>query len=92
MNITEIYRSGISHFKLPINKSIWGLEIGDKGLKAVQASFRNGELLVDAIDRIDYSLIDHENKSKNPELVEEAVRIFKERNLINKSDKVIVSL
>ena len=92
MNIREIYRSGINLFKLPINKSVWGLEIGEKGLKAVKASFRDGELFVDAIDRIDYSSIDHENKPKNSELVEEAVRIFKERNLINNSDKVIVSL
>ncbi len=92
MNISEIYRSGINLFKLPINRSVWGLEIGEKGLKAIKASFRDGELFVDAIDRIDYSSTDHENRPKNPELIEEAVRVFKERNLINNSDKVIVSL
>jgi type IV pilus assembly protein PilM len=92
MNIKEIYRLGISPFKLSINKSAWGLEIGEKGLKAVKASFRDGELFVDAIDRIDYSSIGHENRPKVSEPVEEAVRLFKERNLINNSDKVIVSL
>ncbi len=91
MNINKIYRSGISLFKLPINKSAWGLEIGERGLKAVKASFRDGELFVDAIDEIGYST-DHENRPNNSELVEEAVRVFKERNLINNSDKVIVSL
>ncbi len=90
MNIRKIYKLGISPFKLSINKSVWGLEIGDKGLKAVKASFRDGELFVDAIDKIDYS-IDYKNRPNNPELVKEAVRIFKERNLINDSDKVIVS-
>ncbi len=91
MNINKIYRSGISLFKLPINKSAWGLEIGERGLKAVKVSFRDGELFVDAIDEIGYST-DHENRPNNSELVEEAVRVFKERNLINNSDKVIVSL
>ncbi len=92
MNISEIYRIGINSVKLPWNKSAWGLEIGGQGLKAVKASFRGGELFVDAIDRIDYSSIDHKNRHKTLELVEEAVKIFKERNLINNSDKVIVSL
>ena len=74
------------------DKSSWGLEIGDSELKAVKASTRDGELFVEAIDRIDYSSIDHENMPKKPELIKAAVNVFKERNSISKSDKIIVSL
>ncbi len=91
MNIREIYRLGISPFKLSTNKSVWGLEIGDKRLKAVNACFSEGKLFIDSIDVIDYSSIGTKNGTNNPELIEDAVRIFKERNLIN-SDKIIVSL
>ena len=58
----------------------------------MKASSRDGELFVEAIDRIDYSSPEHEITPKKSELIESAVAIFKERNLINKSDKIIVSL
>ncbi len=91
MNIREIYRLGISTFKLSTNKSVWGLEISDKRLKAVNACFSKGKLLIDSIDVIEYSSIGIKSGPNNPELIEEALRIFKERNLIN-CDKIIVSL
>jgi Tfp pilus assembly PilM family ATPase len=58
----------------------------------VKASSRDGELFVEAIDRIDYSSLNYEITPKKPELIERAVGSFKERNLINKSDKIIISL
>ena len=92
MNFRAIYKKGSKAVGLSGDKSAWGLEIGDSGIKAVKASSRDGELFVEAIDRIDYSSLEHEITPKKPELIESAVTIFKERNLINKSDKVIVSL
>ncbi len=92
MNFRAIYKKGSSSIGLPGNKSAWGLEIGDGRIKAVKASFREGKLFIEAIDRIDYSSQDHEKSLKKPELIEEAIGIFKKRNLINKSDKIIVSL
>ena len=92
MNLREIYEKGSNSIGLSGDKSAWGLEIGDSGIKAVKASSRDGKLFVEAIDRIDYSSQSDETTLKKPELIEEAVGIFKERNLINKSDKIIVSL
>ena len=92
MNFRTIYKKGLDSVRLPGGKSAWGLEIGNSGLKAVKASARDRELYIEAIDRIDYSSIEHESTSKKPELTESAVNIFKDRNLINKSDKIIVSL
>ncbi|MDP7466591.1 MAG: pilus assembly protein PilM, partial [Candidatus Pacebacteria bacterium] len=92
MNFRAIYKKGLNSVRLSGGKSAWGLEIGDSGLKAVKASARDGELFIEAIDRIDYSSIEHEVTSKKPDLIEDAVNIFKERNLISKSDKIIVSL
>ena len=92
MSFREIYKKGLDSVRLSGGKSAWGLEIGDSGLKAVKASARDRELYIEVIDRIDYSSIEHGTTSKKPELIEGAVNIFKERNLISKSDKIIVSL
>ena len=92
MNFRAIYKKGFSSVGLSGDKSTWGLEIGESGIKAVKASSRDGELFVEAIDRIDYSSQDHDSTLTKPELIEGAVGIFKERNLIKKSDKIIVSL
>ncbi|MBC8551710.1 MAG: pilus assembly protein PilM [Candidatus Brocadiales bacterium] len=92
MNLREIYEKGSNSIGLSGDKSAWGLEIGDSGIKAVKASSRDGKLFVEAIDRIDYSSQGEETTLKKPELIKEAVGVFKERNLISKSDKIIVSL
>lgn len=92
MNFSAAYSKVLGSVRLSGDKSAWGLETGDSELKAVKASTRDGELFVEAIDRIDYSSIDHGNMLKKPEIIEMAVEIFKERNLISKSDKIIVSL
>ncbi len=92
MNFRSIYKKGFNSIGLSADKSAWGLEIGDSGIRAVKASSRDGELLVGAIDRIDYSSLEQEFTPKKPELIESAIGIFKDRNLINKSDKIIVSL
>ena len=92
MSFREIYKKGLDSVRLSGGKSAWDLEIGDSGLKAVKASARDRELYIEVIDRIDYSSIEHGTTSKKPELIEDAVNIFKERNLISKSDKIIVSL
>ena len=92
MSFREIYKKGLDSVRLSGGKSAWDLEIGDSGLKAVKASARDRELYIEAIDRIDYSSIEHEITSKKPDLIEGTVNIFKERNLISKSDKIIFSL
>ena len=92
MSFREIYKKGASSIGLSGDKRAWGLEIGDSGIKAVKASFREGKLFIEAIDRIDYSSQDGEITLKKSEFIEKAVGIFKKCNLINKSDKIIISL
>ncbi len=92
MSLREIYKKGFNSVGLSGNKTAWGLEIGDAGIKAVRASFHDGKLIVEAIDRIDYPLQGYEAALKKQELIENAIDVFKERNLIKKSDKIIVSL
>ncbi|KKL27245.1 hypothetical protein LCGC14_2387110, partial [marine sediment metagenome] len=70
----------------------WGLEIGDKELKAAKVGFRNGKLFVEAIDRFEYSSIKQEMTVGESELTEEAVNVFKKRNLISASDKIVASI
>ena len=67
MSFREIYKKGLDSVRLSGGKSAWGLEIGDSGLKAVKASARDRELYIEAIDRIDYSSIEHEITSKKPD-------------------------
>jgi Tfp pilus assembly PilM family ATPase len=92
MSFRAIYKKGLKAVGLSGDKSAWGLEICDSGIKTVKASSRDGELFVEVIDRVDYSSSEHEITPKKSELIESAIAIFKERNLINKSDKIIVSL
>lgn len=92
MNLKAIYRTGLGPFRLAGDTRAWGLEITDSELRAVKARFHDGELIIDAIDRIDFSSIVHDVPPKRAVLIEEAVNLFKERNPINNSDKVIVSL
>ncbi len=73
-------------------KGAWGLAIGDEELKAVKVESHDGELLIEAVDRVEYSAISQEFTSEKSELIEEAVSVFAKRNLIEKSDKIIVSL
>ena len=70
MNFIEIYKKGSSSVGLSGNKSAWGLEIGDCGIKAVRASVHEVKLSVEAVDRIDYSSQDGEITLKKPELIE----------------------
>ena len=92
MNIRAIYEKWSNYVGLSGDKSVWGLEVCDSGIKAAKASFHDGKLIVEAIDRIDYSSQDHEITLDKPGRVEDAIGIFKERNLIKKSDKITVSL
>ena len=69
MNFRAIYKKGLDSVRLSGGKSAWGLEIGDSGLKAVKASARDRELYIEAIDRIDYSSIEHGIASKKPDLI-----------------------
>lgn len=73
-------------------KGAWGLAIGDEELKAVKVESHDGELLIEAVDRVEYSAISQELTSEKSELIEEAVSVFAKRNLIEKSDKIFVSL
>lgn len=92
MKLGNLYKESQNLFNPSGGKSAWGLEIGDKELKAAKVKFHNGELLVEAIDRIEYSTIGQGIVLEKHELIEKAVNIFKERNLISGSDKVIASI
>ena len=92
MNFREIYKKGFNSVGLSGDKSAWGLEIGDSELRAVKARSRDGELIIEAIDRIDFSSEEHDAALKSTVIIENAINTFKERNLINKSDRIIVSI
>jgi type IV pilus assembly protein PilM len=92
MNFGNIYKKGLGSLNPSRGKGTWGLEIGDKELKAAKVRFRNGKLLVEAIDRVEYSTVNQGMTLGNPELIEKAVTVFKGRNLVNESDKIIASI
>ena len=92
LKLGNFYKKGLGSIKMSRHKSAWGLEIGDKELKAAKVSFHDGELLVEAVDRIEYSSINQEKKLEKAELIEGAVNVFVERNLIKKTDKIIASI
>jgi len=88
----EFYKKSVDLFGSSRDKSAWGLEIGDKELKAVKVRFHNGELFVEAIDRFGYSATNQGIAFEKPELAEEVISDFKKRNLIKESDKIIASI
>ena len=88
----EFYKKGFDLFSPSGDKSAWGLEIGDKELKAVKVRLHNGELFVEAIDRFGYSATSQGITFEKPELAEEVISDFKKRNLIEESDKIIASI
>ena len=88
----EFYKKSFDLFGSSRDKSAWGLEIGDKELKAVKARVHNGELFVEAIDRFGYSATNQGIAFEKPELAEEVISDFKKRNLIKESDKIIASI
>ncbi len=88
----NLYKEGFGLINPSRDKSAWGLEIGDKELKAAKVRFRGGELFVERIDRFEYSAINQGMTIEKPELTEEAVTVFKKRNLIEESDKIIASI
>ncbi len=92
VNFGDIYKKGFDLFGSSRDKSAWGLEIGDKELKAVKVRFHNGELFVEAIDRFGYSATNQGIAFEKPELAEEVISDFKKRNLIKESDKIIASI
>ncbi len=88
----NLYKKGFGLLNQSRGNTAWGLEIGDKELKAAKVGFRNGKLFVEAIDRFEYSSIKQEMTVGESELTEEAVNVFKKRNLIGESDKIAASI
>jgi Tfp pilus assembly PilM family ATPase len=88
----NLYKKGFGLLNQSRGNTAWGLEIGDKELKAAKVGFRNGKLFVEAIDRFEYSSINQEMTAGESELTEEAVNVFKKRNLIGGSDKIVASI
>ena len=88
----NLYKKGFGLLNQSRGNTAWGLEIGDKELKAAKVGFRNGKLFVEAIDRVEYSAINQEMTAGESELTEEAVKVFKKRNLIGESDKMVASI
>ncbi|MEE9260234.1 MAG: hypothetical protein V3U40_03880 [Candidatus Scalindua sediminis] len=88
----NLYKKGFGLLNQSGGNTAWGLEIGDKELKAAKVGFRNGKLFVEAIDRFEYSSIKQEMTVGESELTEEAVNVFKKRNRISDSDKIVASI
>ncbi len=74
------------------SRSTWGLEIGDSELKATKVKFQDGKLLIEAIDRIEISMVGQSADASNSEIIENAIKTFVTRNDIEKSERIVVSL
>jgi type IV pilus assembly protein PilM len=62
------------------SNSVWGIEIGQSALKALRCSLKNGEVVAEAFDYIEYPKILSQPEANPEELIAEALGKFLERN------------
>ncbi|HOX39996.1 MAG TPA: pilus assembly protein PilM [Candidatus Brocadiia bacterium] len=76
-------------------RHVWGLDIGKWSLKAVKARPGRGsepKMVVETVDVINYSELACGLQAEDAEKVQEAIRVFRERNEIAKSDRIMVGI
>ena len=70
---------------------VWGIDIGQCGLKALRGTFKDGGITVDSFDYIEYPQILSQADANPDELIREALKTFLSRNVL-RGDKVALSL
>lgn len=83
---------GSGFFKMSKEKSAWGLDIGDNEISATKVSLQGGQVFVEKFERIEYSTIKQDITSDKSDIVKKAISLFKVRNNISETDKVVTSI
>ncbi len=73
------------------SSGVWGIEIGQSALKALRCSLKDGEVVAEAFDYIEYPKILSQPEADPEELIGEAIKKFLERNDSGKN-KVCLSV
>ncbi|MCA9155084.1 MAG: pilus assembly protein PilM [Planctomycetales bacterium] len=71
--------------------AVWGLDIGHSALKAMRCVMKDGEVVVDAFDFIEYPKILSQPEADPDELIQDALEQFLSRNSV-RGDKVAISV
>lgn len=74
------------------SRTAWGLDIGGRALKAVKITQISGRLLVDDMDVIEYSALQHDANFLPSSSIKEAIQTFLTKHHIGKTDKVLMSI
>ncbi len=64
------------------SSSVWGIDIGQRALKALKLSDIDGQLVVEAIDIVEHPIILSQSEGKERELIHNALLTFMGRNKI----------
>jgi type IV pilus assembly protein PilM len=74
------------------SQSVWGVEIGQTALKALQCKLEDGRAVATAFDYIEYPKILSQPEAVAEELIHDALQQFLERNESAFTDKVCISV
>lgn len=73
-------------------RAAWGLDIGDRALKAVKIAQTSGRLLVEDMDIIEYPALPSDGNFLQSPVIKEAVQTFLAKHRIARTDNVILSI
>lgn len=74
------------------SQSVWGVEVGQTALKALQCKLEDGRAVATAFDYIEYPKILSQPEAVAEELIHDALQQFLERNESAFTDKICVSV
>jgi type IV pilus assembly protein PilM len=74
------------------SQSVWGVEIGQTALKALQCKLEDGRAVATAFDYIEYPKILSQPEAVAEDLIHEALQQFLDRNESAYTDKVCISV
>ena len=74
------------------SQSVWGVEIGQTALKALQCKLENGRPVATAFDYIEYPKILSQPEAVAEDLIHDALQQFLDRNESAYTDKVCISV
>ncbi len=74
------------------SQSVWGIEVGQTALKALQCKLEDGRAVATAFDYIEYPKILSQPEAVAEELVHDALQQFLDRNESAFTDKVCISV
>ncbi|MEP9412075.1 MAG: pilus assembly protein PilM [Candidatus Brocadia sp.] len=93
---SKIRSSGIQKLSRALTqyrtRSAWGLDIGDRALKAVRITQISGRLLVEDMDIVEYPALPSDGNFLQSPVIKEAVQAFLAKRHIAGTDNVILSI